>query len=123
MRGQRPYRVSRILRECFDERDSSSIAIRFLHLFNATEITARRSASLFWCESSPLVVSGQQLQMRTDFFVEPIVSATTPECGGDAVQDGAHHDLSSSSRDIIATVRDHRSASIDSCFFPARVIE
>ena len=79
-------------------------------------------ASLFWSQATLLVLGSQQIQMPADFFVELVVEVPAAEHSGDSLKDGAHHD-SSSNRDIIATVRDHRSASIDSCFFPARVIE
>ena len=97
--------------------------MELLHLLDPAERTSGRHARLFRCQASTLVVGSEQLQMRADLFVEPLVGATRPGRASQAPQDGAHHDPSSSRRDIIATVRDHRSASTASCFFPALVIE
>jgi len=119
---ERPQGVPCVLHHCFEKRNASSIAIGFLHLLDAAEIAASRLASLITRQTSAFVVGGQQVQMRADFFIEPLVGVTSPEHGRDAPQQETHHDPSSSSRDIIATVRDHKSASIDNCFFPARVI-
>ena len=63
----------------------------------------------------------KSFEKRYGIVVEPLVGVSGPEQGRDALQEATHYDPSSGRRDIIATVRDHRSASIDNCFFPARV--
>ena len=123
MLRQRPHRVSHILGECVDERNAPAITIGFLHWLGAAEITARSAASLLRCRAAAFVIRSEELQVRPDLLVEPIVRSSTPECRGDTVQYGAHYDPFSSRRDIIATVRDHTSVSINSYFLPARVIE
>lgn len=95
---------------------------RFAQLRQPSQLHEGHAASLLRRQAATLVVGGQQIEMRLDLFVEPLVRSTAPERRDDALKQRSHYDSSSSSRDIIATVRDHRSASTDNCFFPARVI-
>ena len=105
--------------------DAAAIAIGLFHLLDSPEIPSRGQARLFGRQPAAFVLVSQQFKMPADFFVEGRIHGSPPEHRRDAHDDRAkrHDDDSPSIRLIIATVRDQRSASIASCFRPARVIE
>ena len=67
----------------------------------------------------------EQIEVMADFLIERVIGGARSDTRPDAPQRGAnaHDEDSPSIRLIIATVFAHRSASIASCFRPARVIE
>ena len=104
---------------------SASIAIRFLHWLYSTEVTPRGETGFRRWEAPPLVFSGQHFQVLTDLLIERGIERPLREQRSHPPESRAqrHDEDSPSMRFIMATVLDQRSASIASCFLPARVIE
>lgn len=123
MSSECPETVPHVLRDCLDERNPAPIAIGLLHRLDAAKLAPRRELGLLIRQAATGVIVGERIEMRLHLLIEPGIDLPTHEESTDAGAQHAHHDFSSSSRDIIATVRDHRSTSTESCFLPARVIE
>jgi hypothetical protein len=104
---------------------SPAVATLLFHLFHSTEITARGIACALRRQSSSFVLGRQQVEMLADLLIKCRVERPSPEQREHAPESRAkrHDEDSPSIRLIIATVFDHKSASMASCFLPARVIE
>ena len=101
---------------------TTRVAIRIFDLLDSSEVAPRRQPCCFRRQPTTLMVSGQHLQVRADLFIEGRIERPSRERRLDTLQrrSKSHDEGSPSIRLIIATVRDHRSASSASCFLPAR---
>ena len=115
-------RVSHVLEEEIDERQTALIAISLLHRLHSTERSPRQVPRLIRMHPSRTVLGGGELEMHLDFFVQlPIEPTGAAEERPEARQPHPH-DKSSMNRVTMPAARAQLAVSACSCVLPLRVI-
>src|SRR6185503_9531173 len=121
-------RVSRVLRQALDPRDSTRLARRLFHILDAAELDARASDRRLARQSLACVSLGLALEMVAHLVGEILLEPGPPEQGAQpvrrVVQELTQHAFSSchvvsSTIDTVAVKRFHASDSATSCFRPS----
>ena len=122
--GEHPDRKAQVLHDGPDDRQPALIAIGFLDLVDAAELTTRRNPCRVGGHASRDVLFRQQIEVRLNLFGEARLAPASQRQVEQTRQEDANagHDSPSRSPFTIETVRAHSLASAASCFRPAAVI-